>query len=357
MEKPAILAVGRAFPPHYATQAELTRAFRKLWPEGDATGERLEPLHRAATVRGRYLARPLEELAVHQSFAEANRTFIRVGTDIGERAIRDALTRARVRPDEVDYLYTVTVTGLATPSLDATLVNRLGMRGDVKRVPIFGLGCSGGAAALGRIADLLQSTPRAVAVLAAIELCTVTVQREDLSMTNAVATGIFGDGAAAVVLCGGERASHLLARGAPRALDSAASLLPQTEEVMGWQFLDSGFKVVLSPEVPAVVERSIADAVDPFLARHGLSRRDISHWICHPGGPKVLQALERALTLPPKALATSWRSLSSVGNISSASVLLILGDTLDEVRPSPGELGVVAAMGPGFGAELVLLRW
>jgi alkylresorcinol/alkylpyrone synthase len=278
-----------------------------------------------------------------------------VAEELGAEAITRALDAAGLRPADVDQLVFVTVTGLATPSIDAKLVNRLGLRRDVKRVPIFGLGCVAGAAGLARLSDLLRGFPGDVGVLLSVELCSLTLQREDLSVANAVASGIFGDGAAAVVVSGGSRKVNRAPL--PSVVATRAAFFPDTEWVMGWDFRDTGFQVVLSAEVPRITRENIGRDVDQFLASQGLERKDVKHWIAHTGGPKVLEAFQSALALPDGALARSWRSLEEVGNLSSASVLFVLADLLESGDPRPGERGLVVAMGPGFCAEMVLLQW
>jgi alkylresorcinol/alkylpyrone synthase len=277
-----------------------------------------------------------------------------VGAEVGEEAVRRALDRAGLAPSDVDQLWFVTVTGVSTPSLDARLANRLGLKASVRRTPIFGLGCLAGAAGVARAADLLRAFPDEIAVMLSVELCSLTLQREDASVANLVATGLFGDGAAAVVLAGGRRADG--APG-PRVLATRSVLYPDTEWVMGWDVVDTGFKVLLSSKVPEVIEARVGGDVDAFLAAHGLARGDVRHWVAHPGGPKVLEAFRRGLGLSEAAVERSRRSLREVGNLSSASVLFVLGDLLDAGEARPGDLGVLAAMGPGFSAELVLLRW
>lgn len=351
---PSILSVGRALPPNHVDQETLIAALTAYWGQRHFNVERLADLHRATGVGGRHLALPLAEYPGLDAFSKCNDAFIRVGAEVGEAAVRDALARAGLGPDDVDHLYFVTVTGVSTPSLDAKLVNRLGVKRSVKRTPIFGLGCQAGAAGLGRASDALRAYPDQVAVLLSVELCSLTLQREDASVANAVATGLFGDGAAAVVLQGGARGRPATA---PRVLGVRSVFYPDTEWVMGWDVVDTGFKVVLSAKVPEVIEARIGADVDAFLAAHGLERRRIRHWIAHTGGPKVLEAFRSALDLPAAALERSWRSLREVGNLSSASVLFVLGDHLDAGEAREGDLGLLAAMGPGFSAELVLLSW
>jgi alkylresorcinol/alkylpyrone synthase len=351
---PRILAVGRALPPNHVDQETLTAALTAHWSKQHFNAERLAQIHRAALVGGRHLALPLAEYASHDTFGKKNDAFIRVGLEVGEAAIRDGLARAGLTPGDVDHLYFVTVTGLATPSLDARLVNRLSLKSSVKRTPIFGLGCLGGAAGLARASDALRAFPGQVAVLLSVELCSLTLQPDDLSIPNVVATGLFGDGAAAVVLGGGARPTPPTA---PRIVATRSVFYPDTEWVMGWDMVDSGFKVVLSAKVPEVIEANVAGDVDRFLADQGLERRRIRHWVAHTGGPKVIEAFRAALDLPAAALERSYRSLREVGNLSSASVLFVLADHLEAGQARPGDLGLIAAMGPGFAAELLLLEW
>jgi alkylresorcinol/alkylpyrone synthase len=352
---PAILSVGRALPANYADQETLTAALRAHWARQHHNADRLDDLHKAVKVRGRHLALPLAEYPPLDTFKKSNDAWIRVAEELGAEAILRALDDAGLRPADVDQLVFVTVTGLATPSIDAKLVNRLGLRRDVKRVPVFGLGCVAGAAGLARVSDLLRGFPGDVGVLLSVELCSLTLQRDDLSVANAVASGIFGDGAAAVVLAGGSRPGN--GAPAPRVVATRAAFYPDTEWVMGWDFRDTGFQVVLSAEVPRITRENIGRDVDAFLASQGLSRGDVAHWVAHTGGPKVLEAFQSALELPDGALARSWRSLEEVGNLSSASVLFVLGDLLASGDPRPGDRGLVVAMGPGFCAEMVLLQW
>lgn len=349
---PRLSSVARVLPPHFAAQAELVAAFKGLWAKEHFNVERLEDLHRAVGVEGRHLALPLEAYPPLQSFGARNDAWIRVATELGEQAVRQALERAGLEPKDVDHVFFVTVTGIATPSIEARLANRLGFRSDVKRTPIFGLGCVAGAAGLSRASDVLRAFPSQRAVLLSVELCSLTLQREDVSIANIISSGLFGDGAAAVVLSGED-----VSGAGPRVRATRSVFYPDTERIMGWDLVDTGFKVVLSAKVPDLVIAHLRGDVDRFLAEHGLARRDLTHWIAHTGGPKVLQAFETALELPKDALRRSWESLRNVGNLSSASVLHVLGELWDSGEPKPGEKGLLMAMGPGFCAELVLLEW
>jgi len=351
-----IAAVGQGLPPHYYDQDTLLAALRAQWAGRHYNLDRLERLHHNVLVGGRHLALPLEEYAGLDTFGKANDAWIRVARQVGADAVREALALAGLGPGDVDSLIAVSVTGLATPSLDARLVNLLGLPPRIKRLPVFGLGCVAGAAGIARAADYVKAWPDEVSVLLSVELCSLTLQREDLSIPNLIASGLFGDGAAAVVVVGDRRAAGLPGDG-PEIVATRSVFYPGTERVMGWDISEQGFKIVLSAEVPEMAREHLAADVDRFLADHGLGRGDVASWVCHPGGPKVLEAIQEALGLDDDALALTWRSLREVGNLSSTSVLLVLKETLERHRPLPGSHGMLMAMGPGFCSELVLLKW
>jgi alkylresorcinol/alkylpyrone synthase len=320
-----IAAVGSALPPHYYDQETLLEAFRRHWGRRHYNLDRLERLHHNVLVGGRHLAMPMEEYEHLQDWGQANDAWIRVAEEVGERAVRDALGIAGLAVDDVDALIFVTVTGVATPSVDARLMNRLALPSRVKRLPVFGLGCVAGAAGVARAADYVRGFPGDVAVLLSVELCSLTLQREDLSIPNLIASGLFGDGAAAAVVVGAERRAT-----GPRVVATRSVFYPESEHVMGWDICDSGFRIVLSAEVPDMVHRFLRRDVDAFLADHGLSRDQMSAWISHPGGPKVLEAMQQALELDDAALAPAWRTLREVGNLSSTSVLLVLKEVVEQ---------------------------
>lgn len=350
---PAIRAVASALPPHYVEQAALTAALRELWAQRNGDARLFDRIQRSLGITGRYLPLPLDDYRRLNSFAQCNDAWLRLAPELGETAARSALARAGLQPRDIDHLFFVTVTGIATPSVDALLVNRLGMRREIKRTPIFGLGCAAGAAALGRAADHLRAFPYAAAMVVSVELCSLTLQRGDRSIANIIASGLFGDGAAAALLCGANSADCT----GPRVIASRSVLYPNTERMLGWELVESGFKIVLSAQLSQLVRDHLRADVDAFLGEHALLKTDISHWVVHAGGPRILAAVQQALELPDQALDTSWRSLRTAGNLSSASVLFILEDLMVCKSAKPGELGLMLAMGPGFGVEMVLLRW
>ncbi|WP_405818096.1 3-oxoacyl-[acyl-carrier-protein] synthase III C-terminal domain-containing protein [Streptomyces sp. NBC_00838] len=356
-----IAAVHGVLAPYRHTQSEITDMVAGTCLPAGSDRRVLDRLHASAGVRSRHMALPLDDYAKIDGFGAANDVFIEVAGDLGADAVRGALRTAGLRPRDVDLLLFTSVTGVAAPSVDARLVGRLGLRPDVKRVPVFGLGCVAGAAGVARLHDYLRGWPGQVAVLLSVELCSLTFQRDDASMANLVASGLFGDGAAALVAVGERFPAPSGWRGAPAAGPSVVAtrsrMYPDTGHVMGWAITGSGFQVVLDPAVPDLVRRFLADDVRAFLAEHGLTPGDITGWVCHPGGPKVLDAVSESLALPGGALDVTWRSLSEVGNLSSSSVLHVLRDTLARSAPEPGSPGLMIAMGPGFCCELVLIRW
>ncbi len=347
-----IAAVHPVLPAHQYPQPEITERFAEVCLGPTVKPELVRRLHTSASVKTRHLALPIERYAQIADFGEANDAFIEAAVELGARAVLGALAEARLDPDEVDIIISTTVTGLAVPSIEARIASIVGLRPDVKRIPMFGLGCLAGAAGLARMHDLLLGAPDSVGVLLSVELCSLTLQRDDPSMANLIASGLFGDGAAAVVVVGANRSEP-----GPEIVASRSHLYPDTGRAMGWDFSASGLKVVLGAEVPDLVSMYLADDVKGLLADHDLLVDDIATWVAHPGGPKVLDAIQQALDLPPDALAVTWRSLAAIGNLSSASVLHVLRDTIDTAAPPPGSPALLFAMGPGFCAELVLLRW
>jgi alkylresorcinol/alkylpyrone synthase len=341
----SVSSVAIEFPPHQVGQLEALSGLTGLG------GPQFDRFAASAGVEKRRLALPLPQYGKLSGFTEANDIFIETALELGERALLSAFDAAKVKPSEVDIVFSTTVTGLAVPTLEARLATRVGLRPDVKRLPLFGLGCVAGAAGVARMHDYLLAFPDQVAVLLAVELCSLTLQRNDYSIANLVAASLFGDAAAAVVAKGSARTPT-----GPRVLATRSRLYPDTEEVMGWNVGSNGFQIKLSTEVATVAEKYLGEDVRNFLNDHGLTPADISTWVCHPGGPKVIEAVEHTLDLPADALDYTRKSLRDNGNLSSVSVLDVLRANMDN-PPPPGSFGLMMAMGPAFCSELVLLGW
>ncbi len=334
----------------------MARAMSRILPHENIDEEVLARVFRHAGIEERYLALPIEDYADLGGLERRNERFVEVALDLGERAIRGALDDAGLAADQIGEVVTTCTTGLAVPSLEARLMNRIEFAADARRVPLFGLGCAGGAAGLARVADFLRGFPDQAALLLSVELCSLTFQKEDASTANIIGTGLFGDAAAAVLLVGPE---HPLARGAsgPAVLATRSAFFADTERIMGWDVVDTGFKLVLSPEIPTLAREQLPELVDSFLTEEGLGLDDIDVWVPHPGGPKVLDAVEESLELEHDAIEPARRNLAEVGNVSSASVLILLDQYRRDLRPPPGSRGLLFAFGPAFCAEILLLEW
>jgi alkylresorcinol/alkylpyrone synthase len=346
--EPSIAAVAVKFPPNRYTQDEAIGALT------DFAGPEFRRFALSSGVEFRNTALPLSRYSQLSGFTEANDAYVEIALDLAEQAFLAALDQAKVKPSEVDIIFSTTVTGLAVPTLEARLAARVGLRQDVKRVPLFGLGCVAGAAGTARMHDYLRAFPNQVAALIAVELCSLTIQRKDNSVANLVASSLFGDGAAAVIAKGANRAAA--GRPGPRVLATRSRIYPDTEEVMGWRIGSDGFRIVLSVDVATVTEKYLGEDVRGFLADHGLTPEDVSTWVCHPGGPRVIEAVENVLDLPGDALDHTRNSLRNNGNLSSVSVLDVLRANMAD-PPSAGSIGLMIAMGPAFCSELVLLAW
>lgn len=351
---PQIIGVNCQFPSEYVAQASLTDVLRDKW-QSETKFSVVERFHRSSMVNSRHIAMPIEDYSGTMNFGERNDAFIRVGLDVAEKTVNALLEREGVAPQDIAQIISTTVTGLAIPTLEARLMNRIPFSVHTKRVPIFGLGCVAGAAGVARAADYLKGHPDDIVLLIALELCSLNFQEDDISVANMVSSSLFGDGCAAVLLAGANRAKKF--KPGPKIVDSCSYFFPNSERVMGFDVNEKGFKIVLSGDVPQIAQEKLPPCIDDFLARHHMHRNDVAAWIAHPGGPKVLEALKVGLKLPDDALALSYESLAEVGNLSSASVLMVMEKTLATKSFRPGDYAVLLAMGPAFCAEAVLLRW
>ncbi len=347
-----IASASSAFPKHYYRQEVLLEQLQQYWGERLPSRQVLERLHKNVAVEGRHLAYPHSDYHKISTWGQANDLWINAAQELGEQALCRALHHAGLESKDLGALFFTSVTGICSPSIDALLINRMGLPKNIRRLPIFGLGCVAGAAGIARAADYVRAYPGQAAALVSVELCSLTIQRDDLSVANLISSGLFADGAAAVIVTGSERDAH-----GPQILATRSVFYPETEEMMGWKISEKGFRITLSPQVPPLIREHLGHDVDAFLDDMGHQRSDIKSWVLHTGGPKVLEATADALDLHDGELDASWECLRKVGNLSSASVLVVLEDVMKNRRPEPGTLGLLAAMGPGFCSELVLLQW
>ncbi|MDR3564208.1 MAG: 3-oxoacyl-[acyl-carrier-protein] synthase III C-terminal domain-containing protein [Negativicutes bacterium] len=348
MKGPVIRSVGLAVPPYAVRQDDLKKFAAILFEKKIDNLERLLPIFDNACITVRHIAQPLEWYAVPHTFAEANLLYEQIGFELAEAASIQALERAGVDPQDIGAVILVSSTGISTPTLDAKLIQRLGLSAHAARIPLWGLGCGGGAAGLARAAELVTAVPGRAVLLVAVELCSLTFQRNDFSKSNLVGAGIFADGAAAVVLT---------AEGdGPEVLGSHSTLFEDTEDIMGWDVVESGLKVRFSRDIPTIVRRYLPNLLTQACERWGVVQEDLRHYVAHPGGAKVIEAYAESLGLPTEKFATAYDVLNNYGNMSSASVLFVL-DRFLRSEPPNGHYGVMLALGPGFSSDQVLFRW
>jgi alkylresorcinol/alkylpyrone synthase len=327
-------------------QNDVAQRVRALFAEvGDDAIERLMPVYSNTGIERRHSCVPIDWHSSLHGWRERNQIYIESALELLERAARDCLEATAIQPSEVDGLVVVSTTGIATPSLDAVLINRLGMRTDVKRLPIFGLGCAGGVLGLSRAADLARVDPNAKILFLVVELCSLWFRANDMSKANFVSTALFADGAAAaLVTCQGE---------GPTFGASGEHTWPDSLDVMGWRVQDDGMQVLLSRDLPNLVRTQMRDVTARFLDRHGLHIADIAHFVCHPGGAKVLSALEDAFGMAEGTLVGARNVLRDCGNMSAATVLFLLDRMLK--AGAAGRM-LMTAMGPGFTAAFQIIE-
>jgi len=343
----AITSIGTALPPHVVTQQEAVEVARQVYA-GREDLLRLLKVFSNSGVDRRHTAFPREYYLQRKGFEERNRDYVEQAVALAEQAARTALNHAGVGPRQIDHLLLVTTTGLATPSLDALLAPRLGLRSDARRWPLFGLGCAGGAGALLRAADIVRSTPAQKALVVSVELCGQVFSSLASTPTDVVGAALFGDGAAAAVVADG---------GGPRILGARTHLHEGTIHLMGWAFTSDGMRLLLSKEVTDFVKEKLRPEVETFLRDSSVTLDRIAHWVLHPGGRRIIETYQNVFGLTDKDLRWTRGSLARVGNLSSASVLFILADVMSSGKAHPGDRGLMCALGPGFASELLLLGW
>ncbi len=342
---PSLLSLATAVPPYRLDQREVMASAASLFGGGFADLDRLIGVYGNAAIETRYSCVPIEWYRRDHGFGERNRLYIDNAVALLEGVAEQCLARAGLAPVDIDSIVTVSTTGIATPSLDALLMERIDFRRDVERLPIFGLGCAGGVLGLARAAALARAAPGSRVLILVVELCALTFRRGDRSKSNIVASALFGDGAAGAILsCSGD---------GPAVTGWGEYSWPGTLDVMGWDVADDGLGVRFSRDIPALVRGRMRDAATGCLARQGLVLGDIDRFVCHPGGVKVIDALEAVFGLPNGGLADTRSVLRDYGNMSAATVLFVLERAL---AAGGGGRYLLSSLGPGFTAAFLTLE-
>jgi alkylresorcinol/alkylpyrone synthase len=354
---PRVESVGTALPPHVLHQSDVKSFAHAMF--GSTFGDdihRLLGVFDNADIATRHFCVPLEWFASPASFEEKNALYIENALALSAQAIERCLDAAQLRPEDIDCIITVSTTGLSTPSLDARLMNKLPFRWNVRRLPVWGLGCAGGAASLSWARTIAETSPDIRILIVVVELCGLTFMHNDFSKAALIATSLFSDGAAAVLVTGDNvPARHAESR--PHLLASSTATLPGSLDVMGWEFCNEGFKIVISRDIPSIIGSFVEPAARDFLSRHDMSFRDISQYILHPGGTRVLQAYKESFGLDDTQLRHVYGVLHECGNMSAVTVLFVLQRFMESLPHADGDYGLLAALGPGFSCEQLLVRW
>lgn len=345
-----IASVATALPPHVMGREEVKRYMRVVFPLDERRMKAIFSVVDNARIEKRHSIFPLDYFIEPRPLSRITQEYIEHSVSLGRQAACEALTRARLLPSDIDLFITVSCTGVMIPSLDAYLINDLGFRADVRRLPITELGCAAGAAAIGHSWQFLHGFPEARILIVAVETPTLTFQRNDLSQANLISCSLFGDGAAAAVVTGHPSPG-------PRVVGAETFLFPDSLNAMGFDLRETGFHILLAREVPDLIRSKVRGLIGGFLERNHMRQEDITAWVLHPGGQKLLAYIEQELGLTPEQTAPSWDVLRECGNLSSASVLFVLDRWMRERQIDAGAHGLLVGFGPGFSAEMVLLEW
>ncbi|HHW38579.1 MAG TPA: type III polyketide synthase [Bacillales bacterium] len=358
-----IVSVGLCTPPYRISQEKTVEFVRELFQDSFHEIERLLKVFQNGQIKERYFSVPLEWFSEDHTFAEKNEIFIEKAVEFGISAITECLhnltfLQKPVPYEDIDAIFYISSSGLATPSIDAKIMNKLPFRNSCKRIPIWGLGCAGGASGLSRAFDYCKAFPKAKVLVLSVELCSLTFQKNDHSKSNLIGTSLFADGVGCALIVGLE--ADLTFQDAdtalPRIVATQSLLLPDSEDVMGWSIKNEGFFVVFSKDIPSIIRTWVKSNVENFLDEQHLTMGEIEHFVAHPGGKKVLGAYVEAFGFGKEKINNSLEVLTNYGNMSSATILYVLKKFLEN-SSKKGDLGLVAAVGPGFSSELLLLRW
>ncbi len=359
---PKVLSVGICNPPNRINQTKTTEFIRDLFYEQFPDIDRLINVFANSEIEERYFSESLEWYGKAHSFEEKNNTYIEKAVAYGAEAIHNCLRNQHllanmISPQEIDALFFISSSGIATPSIEARIMNKMDFGPHTKRIPIWGLGCAGGASGLARAFDYCKAYPKAKVLVLAVELCSLTFQKNDFTKSNLIGTSLFADGTACVCVSGDEVEHHSTTNVLPTFVSSQSTLMADSEDVMGWDIKNTGLHVIFSKDIPSIVKSWLKGNVDDFLHANQLEINDTKHFIAHPGGKKVLDAYEAALEIPSSMTDIAREVLRRQGNMSSVTVLYVLKEFMEKQLGKEGDYGLVTALGPGFSSELVLLQW
>lgn len=359
---PAIISVAEVHPPYKIEQEQVMEFTRNLFSNSHKDIERLLKVFENAQIEKRHFVKGLDWFKNEHSFEEKNNTYIEQAVELGSMAIEKCLhnelfLKERVGYEEIDAIFTISSTGIATPSIEARIMNVLPFSPQTKRIPIWGLGCAGGASGLARGFEYCLAYPKAKVLILAIEFCSLTFQRNDHSKSNLVGTSLFSDGVACALVVGDEvnRKDFQKLASVPSIIATQSMTVKNSTDVMGWDVKNDGLFVIFSKDIPSIIEHELKPAVFQFLSLHDHHVTDVQHFIAHPGGKKVLDAYEKSLSFPREKTQHAREVLRSFGNMSSVTILYVLRSIMEIGKK--GDFGLATALGPGFSSELLLVRW
>ncbi len=354
---PKIISTATADAPYKLPQSEIRNFIYNLFSGADIEIDRLINVFDNSEISNRHISVPTKWLSKEHSFKERNEIFKVTATKLAKDAIERCLDSAGIKPSQVSNIIYVTSTGVMTPTLDAILFNELGFSNHIKRTPLWGLGCAGGAAGISRAMDHTKAYPKEISLVIAIELCSLTFQKDDLSKSNIVAASLFSDGCACALIAGDENELAVNTHNSPELVGSLSTIYDNSLDVMGWEIVESGFSVIFSRDIPNIVKEYVKPNIMELIALYELNIGDIIHYVTHPGGLKVINAYEESLGLTNGKLDVSRKILKEHGNMSSPSVIYVLDEFMKNAsNVKRGEYGLISSLGPGFSSELILFK-
>ncbi len=359
-----ILSVGKSVPIYELSQDSTVEFAREIFQDSFKDFDRLLPVFKNGEIKSRQFVQPVEWYKKPRTFEEKNDLYIKMAVKHGIEAVENclsnkALLHNNIAYEEVDALFFVSTTGLSTPSIDAKIMNALPFKETTKRIPIWGLGCAGGASGLSRAYEYCKAYPDSTVLVISVELCSLTFQHDDRSKSNLIGTSLFADGVACTCVVGNnvDWKSKSTIHTIPKILDTRSTLMRNSEDVMGWDIKNNGLYVIFSRDIPSIIKKWLQPQVIDFLEEHNMKLNEINHFIAHPGGKKVLDAYKEGLGFTEDQLLISKEVLINHGNMSSVTVMYVLELYLQRELGKAKEFGLIGALGPGFSSEMLLVHW